>query len=328
MSQPAFAALPVIDSHVHFVHPERLDEILALMDEGPCARFNLVCIPNEDGSSHNPAAVYFKRRCPERAFISGALEYAPLPLDLDRLAERLAGQVYRLKERGFDGFKFIEGKPQVRKLLPFPLDGPIYAGVWAALEDLNFPVVLHAADPDEFWDPSRCPDWARTSGWDYTGGTFPTKEALYAEVEHILTRHPRMKVILAHFYFRSRDLERAARFLDTHPSACFDLAPHFDMYTDFSRQPEAARAFFIRFQDRILYGTDTDTRVLTRGERGSALMRSVPRTIRALLEYDGPFDAGGSRVLHGLALPPAVLHKIYHANFERLYADRPAPMKE
>ncbi len=313
-----FRDIPIIDSHVHFVHPERMDEILALMDEAHHARANLVCIPNPDATTHNPAALYFKEHHPERVFLSGALEYAPALADRAHASQILAGQVPALKARGFDGLKLIEGKPQVRKLLPLPLDGPEYAGLWAALESEQFPVVCHVADPDEFWDAERCPEWARRDGWDYSDGSYPSKEDLYTEVDHILARHPNLKITFAHFYFLSTDLARAARFLDHHPRVCFDLAPHIGMYHDFSRDPRAAWDFFLRYADRILYGTDMDTRVLARGAEGQAFMRSIPWLIRSFLETPGSYAINSSE-FNGLGLPPRVLEQIYHANFERIY---------
>jgi predicted TIM-barrel fold metal-dependent hydrolase len=322
-----FSSLPIIDSHVHFVHPERMDEILALMDAVPCARFNLVCIPNPDGSNHNPAALYFKQRHPERAYISGALEYGSALANLDHAPELLAAQIAALKARGFDGLKLIEGKPQVRKLLPHPLDGPLYAGMWAALEQENFPVVFHVNDPDEFWDAQRCPDWARESNWDYSDGSYPSKQDLYGEVDSILMRHPNLKIIFAHFYFLSVNLERAASFLDAHPGVCFDLAPHMGMYRDFSRASGAARSFFFRFQDRIIYGTDTDTRAIVRGPDGFRFMQSIPQFIRSFLERDGEFAMPDGARYQGLDLPREVLEKIYAANFERIYGAAPAPLK-
>ncbi|RPI87084.1 MAG: hypothetical protein EHM41_06165 [Chloroflexi bacterium] len=327
MDFSAFTSVPIIDSHVHFVHPEKMDEILALMDVVSCNRANLVCIPNRDATTHNPAALYFKEHCPERVYISGALDYLPLLPDFASGPSILAEQVRALKRRGFDGLKLIEGKPEVRKLLPYPLDGPVYAGMWAALEQELFPVVFHVADPDEFWDPEHCPGWARESGWDYSDGSHPSKEALYAEVDQILLRHPELKIIFAHFYFLSGDLERAARFLDNHPNVYFDLAPHIGMYWDFSKQPHEVRDFFIRYQDRILYGTDMDTRVLVRSGNGGRWILSITWLIRSFLEKEGEFATPDGTNYQGIGLPRDVLEKIYHANFERIYGALPAALK-
>ncbi len=217
----------------------------------------------------------------------------------------------------------IEGKPQVRKLLPHRLDGPLYAGMWDEVERENFPVVFHVNDPDEFWDKDRCPDWARASGWDYSDGSYPSKENLYAEVDNILARHPNLKIIFAHFYFLSRNLERASRFLDLHPAVCFDLAPHIDMYHDFSRDLEMARAFFVRHQDRIIYGTDTDTRALARGPQGVRFMQSIPQLIRSFLERGDAFTMNDGTRYQGLGLPRDVLEKIYATNFERMVGTTP-----
>ena len=319
MDYSAFQSFPIIDSHVHFVHPEHLEDILRLMNEAGHARANLVCIPNPDATTHNSTALYFKERHPGRVFLSGALEYAPMLADMAHASQILAGQVAALKAQGFDGLKLIEGKPQVRKLLPMPLDGPQYEGLWAAVEAAGFPVVFHVGDPDEFWDPQRCPGWARESGWDYSDGSYPSKEDLYAEVDAILRRHPRLKLILAHFYFLSANLERAAAFLDAHPEVCFDLAPHTGMYQDFSRSPAAARDFFLHYAGRILYGTDMDTRVLAGGPQRYAFVRSIPWLMRSCLESSGTFTINGSEY-RGLALPRPVLEQIYFANFERVFS--------
>jgi len=326
MDSHSLENVPIIDSHVHFVHPERMDEILSLMDAVPCTRFNLVCIPNPDATTHNPAALYFKQHHPNRTYISGALDYSVLA-DLDHASERLAAQIEALRQHGFDGLKLIEGKPQVRKLLPHRLDGPLYAGMWKALEREQIPVVFHVNDPDEFWDAERCPGWARESGWDYSDGSYPSKEDLYSEVDNILARHPRLKIIFAHFYFLSRDLERAARFLDDHPSTCFDLAPHLDMYLDFGHQPGATREFFQQYQDRIIYGTDTDTRSLVRGPDGIRFTQAVPVLIRSFLEKGGEFTMFNGKRYHGLDLSREVLEKIYASNFERMYGACPAPLQ-
>jgi predicted TIM-barrel fold metal-dependent hydrolase len=292
------------------------------METVPYQRVHLLSMPDPETTNHNAVAQAFKARHPDRVVTSGALDYTGLLRDGPERANDLAAQIFGLKAAGFYGLKLIEGKPQVRKLLPFPLDGHVYAEMWATLEALGFPVVLHVADPEVFWDPLQCPGWARRSGWCYGDGDYPPRESFYAEVDRILERHPNLKLTMAHFYFLSQDLERAAQFLDAHPSVCFDLTPHVDMYRDFSRDPIRARDFFLRYQDRIIYGTDLDTRVLQRGAEGMRFVLSLAWLIRALLEKEGAFAAPPDiedDTYHGLGLPYAVLNRIYRTNFERVY---------
>jgi predicted TIM-barrel fold metal-dependent hydrolase len=319
----SFLPLPVIDSHIHFVHPERITDIARIIETVPYEKVQLVCIPNPDGTNHNPAALYFKERYPQQTYLSGALDYRPVLYAGADPVETLARQVLDLKRAGFNGLKLIEGKPMVRKLLPFALDAPAYEGMWAALEQEDFPVVLHVADPDEFWDPVACPDWAKTSGWDYTDGSFPSKENLYGEVDHILARHPNLRITLAHFYFMAHDLQRAGRFLDAHPRISFDLTPHSAMYQEFSREPAQARAFLTRYADRMIFGTDTDTRVLVRGESGMRFMLDQIYMIRACLEWEDEFFAPSFGNLTGLGLDRPTLEKIYYSNFTRIYGACP-----
>jgi predicted TIM-barrel fold metal-dependent hydrolase len=207
--------------------------------------------------------------------------------------------------------------------------------MWASLEALEMPVVFHVADPETFWDAKLAPAWAKKAGWVYDE-TFPSKEALYAEVDHILERHPRLNLIFAHFYFLSADLERGGRFFDAHPNVCFDLTPGSEMYANFTRNYEATRAFFIHYQDRLLYGTDISSGSLRRtGERSMKRALACAWVVRTFLETDKCFTPPAiiARWLeddlegfHGLGLPRQVLEKIYHANFERLFGPSPAPL--
>ena len=328
--------IPVIDGHVHFNHLARMDDIMAIMEAGPVLRTNLVCTPNPGSINHNPALIAFKARFPDRAYISGALDYGPVLADPEHMSDILAAQVYALKAIGFDGLKMTEGKPTKRKWLPFPLDAPGYTGLWAALEELGMPVVLHAGDPEAYWDAERCPSRARARGWYYGDGTFPLKEELHAEVEHVLARHPRLKVTLAHFGFLSADLERASRLLDAHPNLCFDLAPGSEMYNNFTRDYDHSRDFFLHHQDRLIHATDTTTGGIGRdGDRG--VERALDRVwvVRTFLETDGVFappeglrrwlepDLRGWR---GIALSREVLTRIYRTNLERIYGPAPAPL--
>ena len=297
MDSTGFAAVPVVDGHIHFPHAEQMDGFVAVMDEQQLARANLVGTPDLQTISHNPALIHFKAHHPQRVYISGALDYTQVWADPARAPEAVAGQIAVLRSIGFDGLKVVEGKPMVRKMLGIPFDGPEYAKLWAALEEQGFPVVFHVADPEEFWDAKRCPDWART-----------------------------------------QDLQRAAAFLDAHPSVCFDLTPGVEMYLNFGQNLDAARDFFFKYADRLVYGTDIGASAIDQDpaqelDRPESLGRAW--VVRRFLESDRPFSAPegvghwlgmDAARFHGIALPLDVLEKMYHANFERVFGPAPAPL--
>jgi predicted TIM-barrel fold metal-dependent hydrolase len=328
-----FADIKVIDGHVHFRDIEQTDTVLEWMDQVGLACVNLVSTLNLETINQNAELVYLKARHPGRFYASGGLDYLQAMADRERMSEVLGNQVHALFIAGFDGLKLIEGKPTARKRLQIPLDAPEYEGMWAALEALRMPVVCHVADPEEFWDRDKVPSWALERGWFYGEGTYPTKEALYAEIDNVLARHPALKLILAHFYFLSADLERAARFLDARPSVCLDITPGGEMYNHFTRSGEAARAFFLRYQDRIVYGTDVSTRAI--GRDGIEIARSFSYFVRTFLETAEPFTPppliphwleADLDAIVPLNLPREALVKIYHGNFERLYHSMPVPL--
>jgi predicted TIM-barrel fold metal-dependent hydrolase len=198
------------------------------------------------------------------------------------------------------------------------MDGELYAALFAHLEAEGIPLLWHVADPPEFWTRDAVPLWARQQNWWYDE-SFPPKEQLDAECLHVLRRHPGLKVILAHFFFLSQDLPAADRLLDELPNVHLDLAPGVEMFHNVSRDPEAARAFFVRRADRILYGTDI----------GAAQHRTGPKRgwmVRHWLETDDVFDVPDDPLmtpddrpaLRGIALGEAELERIYAANFLRI----------
>lgn len=331
-----FADIPIIDGHIHYADPGSEGELVAFMETVPYARANLVSTARREAVNYNHALIHFKARHPGLAYISGALDYVEAHADGHQPAEVLANQVHRLVAAGFDGLKLIESKPAARKRFGIALDDPFYDVMWSALEGLGMPAVWHVADPETYWDPDLAPPGSFERGSFLGDGTFPTKEALYTEVDNVLGRHPRLKIIFAHFYFLGADLPRAKAFFEAHENVCFDLTPGFEMYEQFNRDIDAAHDFFSQHADRIIYGTDTSTRRLQAGNaQGWEHTLATAWTVRAFLETDGPFDLPGRfaerkpedmDTFRGIGLPCETLEKIYQRNFERLYGDAPAPL--
>jgi len=329
--------LPVIDAHIHLPFPSLCSQLEELTCEMNIDRVNLVSTPDMSAVNHNPAVVYYKWLHPASTYICGGLDHFSVQADLTQMSSAFANQVRALQAAGFDGLKLLESKPIARKIIDIPLDGPVYESMWAVMEKLAFPVVWHVADPEEFWDAEKCPAWVKNSGWFYGDGTYPLKETLYKEVEAVVSRHPGLKVILAHFYFLSADLPRAAAFLDAHANVCFDLTPGSEMYFNFMANPEATRWFFHRYQDRLIFGSDSGASAVEKPGQPLNRDETLGRTYfeRCFLEKEGPlaipagvahWNRPGQEV-HGLALEPELLQKIYCENFIRLFGRDPARLK-
>jgi hypothetical protein len=230
---------------------------------------------------------------------------------------------------GADGIKMLENKPTHRKLVDIPVDGPYFEDYFTHLEETGFPVLWHVCDPEEFWDAELTPKWAAEQGWGYDE-TYVPKEQLYAEVENVLNRHPRLKIVFAHFYFLSADLPRATAFLDRHPSISLDLAPGIEYLYNMSRDVDSAREFFIKYADRIILGTDIeDNNTL---DEAAKRLGIITRWLETDDEYRVPEGADfllgppADGIIRGLGLPDDVLTKIYHCNFERFAGPQPRPL--
>ena len=316
----------VFDGHVHMRSVADERSMLAIREATGIEKMTLVSIQNPEAGTGLPQSLHMKAKYPKQFFVFAGLNHAQR-LSGERVrTPSLAGQADALAEMGCDGIKMIEGKPTSRQHMDVPVTDAYFGDYWARVEELGSPIVWHVNDPEEFWDPVRIPGWAKERDWGY-GPDDVQKEDLYAEVDEVLTRHPNLKVIFAHFYFLSADLARAARFLDAHTTVHFDLAPGIEMLYNLSRDPVASREFFVKYADRIVFGTDLfSSLTVEQGRiRAGLVFRwiesedtfRVPEAADFLL---GPPEDG---IIHGMSLPTDVLTKIYHDNFVRLVGVEP-----
>jgi hypothetical protein len=313
--------------------------LLQVCDSLNIERFNIVCTPDRARLSLVPDALHLKAHHPQRVFVFGGLDVSVYFRAPQQVGAMYAGMIEPLIAAGCDGIKMIEGKPDMRKMLPIPpFDSDVFASYWEKMAQAQVPLIFHVNDPEEFWDASRIPDWAAQRGWFYGDGTFINNEAQYTEIFNLLSQNPSIKVIFAHFFFLSAQLPRLADLLDRYPNVSIDLTPGIEMYRNFSASIEKTREFFLKYQDRILFGTDIGSRaLLSTPQTDIELTESRERVtlIRNCLENSGEYhlQPGGGFLFgeqktpfRGLGLPESVLHKIYHQNFERVISPSPRPL--
>jgi predicted TIM-barrel fold metal-dependent hydrolase len=209
-----------------------------------------------------------------------------------------------------------------------PVDDPKLDPIWETCAKHGRPVVIHVADPAAFWLPldrfnERWHELNTHLTWLFADPKFPKREVLLDQLHKVIAKHPKTTFINTHFGNNAEDLASVAEKLDKYPNMYVDIDARI---SELGRQPYTARKFFLKYQDRIMFGTDTPPN------------RESYRVYYRFLETDDEyFDCAASHHrqgfwnIYGLYLPKEVLEKIYRTNAERILfgmtGEKPPPLK-
>jgi Tat protein secretion system quality control protein TatD with DNase activity len=319
-----FIDVPVVDCHVH--HRIQDKDMTALQEKGEA----LVETIRRSGleqmyvfGKNDHVSLELKRRYPGQFYAGG---YVPWTGETREFKEPdWHSYTDQLNDMGYEGVGEMGSKPVTRGI-HVPLDSKYYTGFWESCEEYNFPVLCHIGDVEDFWYEDLTPDWAKNRGWGYYNGDYPSLEEFYTEITHVLEKHTEPGIVLCHFLFMSPDLERATDFLETYGNANLDISPGVELLYNISRRRDDWRDFFVRFDDRIFFGTDIGM--------SSTVQEHLDRVwlMRNFLESDEEFYTPDTADVYltryeepfiGLDLPRTSLEKIYSKNFKRLWGDTP-----
>jgi len=197
------------------------------------------------------------------------------------------------------------------------VDDPELDPMWDACARLGVTVFIHTAEPQEFFQPLDMTNerWLELALFadrrNYQPGQV-TFEELMTERDNLFRKHPKTKFVAAHFGWHANDLGRAAKMLDQFPNVVTEVGA---ILYDLGRQPRAAHDFFVKYQDRILFGKDawepTEYPYYWR----------VFETKDEYFDYYRDYHAFWK--LYGMDLPDAVLKKVYYQNALRLLPGLP-----
>ncbi len=305
----------IIDCHFHAYAGQDCGVFIkALIGKSGLSAIGIASIPKALAHSehfYNTEAFKLKKEMPNKVYLFGGLDYTDKSYREGKVD--FSEQARKLFEAGADGMKMLEGKPNARKALGIPLDSSIFDSYYSYMEKKSYPIIMHVADPETFWDPDKEPEISKKRGWFWGDGTFSEKEQLYREAEAVLEKFPKLKIAFAHFYFLSADIKRASKFLDKWNNVSFDITPGWEMYDNFTGKSVEWREFFINYQDRLIFGTDnTPPLKNTHEEQLDCCIKTINK-IRDFLETDRAMLCGC-----GLKLGNKVLEKIYYGNFVKL----------
>lgn len=191
-----------------------------------------------------------------------------------------------------------------------PVDDVKLDPIWEVCAKYQRPVIIHVADPAAFFTPldrfnERWHELINHPYWLFHGDRFLPRQQLLDQLHAVIAKHSKTTFINTHFGNNPEDLAAVGRNLDKYPNMHVDIDAR---VSELGRQPYTARKFFIKYQDRIMYGTDR------------APDRERFRLYYRFLETDDEYFPcpPGPWMIYGIHLPREVLEKVYYTNAERV----------
>ena len=299
---------PVIDYHNHL---DALDptDVLRVMDE--CGIDRVVNITMRTGDAALQMIDKFHQAAADRFSTYGWMDWTDL--NSPDFFRRTVHRLEQLVERGACGLKLWKDlgtsiREQDGSLLR--IDDERLAPLFDKAAELRVPIMFHIADPDAFFQPidnhnERYEELAAHPEWSFHGSHF-TKPELLAQRDRVFARHPKTIFVGAHVAEHPEDLAYVSRLLDANPNLHVDIGAR---CAELGRQPYTAREFFLKYADRILFGTDLLPDVTM-----YRLHFRFLETRDEYFEYPSHASRQGRWNIYGLFLPDDVLRRVYREN--------------
>lgn len=262
---------------------------------------------------------YFKMPAPERFAVFGGVNWSAWTEHGDNFPDWAAKRLQVQKGWGAQGVKIW--KPfglSVRDHLGVlvSVDDPRLEPIWKTAGELGLPVLIHIADPVAFfWDLNpqneRWEELQAHPDWHFPAPQFPTFEFILQSLANLVSKYPATTFIGAHVGCYAENLDWVGNLLDRCPNFYVDIGARIP---ELGRQPYTARKFFIKYADRILFGTDMSPDLDS--------YRIYYRFLESddeYFNYDNEEPPGSGRWrIYGLYLPDDVLKKVYFQNAHRV----------
>ncbi len=305
------AKFPFIDVHNHqFSMPAQdLNALLKEMDD-----LNMKVMVNLSGRGRGSTEHLEKslanvhRTSPKRFIVFTNMDFAAIddPEWQGRMVKQLEDDV----KKGANGLKIYKNLGMFTndsKGNRIRIDDPRIGPVWEKCGELGIPVLIHSADPKQFWEPidknnERWLELKTHPGRRHD--TDPVKwETIIEEQHRMFKAHPKTKFINAHLGWYGSDLKKLGELMDALPNMYTEIGA---VIAELGRQPRAAKEFLTKYQDRVMFGKDSWV-----PEEYETYFR-VLETADEYFPYHKRYHAFWR--MYGLDLPDEILKKIYYKN--------------
>ncbi|RNC83788.1 MAG: amidohydrolase [Balneola sp.] len=309
-----FAKFPFIDVHSHLRRMGTMDLKKTALEMDSLNMRVLVNLSGRSGDALKEMVDAAEAQAPGRFIVFANIDFSGM--DDPDWTERTVAQLEEDVRNGAKGLKIFKNLGltvtdsngnRIRT------DDPRIDPVWALCGELGIPVLIHTGEPAVFWAPidENNERWLEMKQFPsrHRGDTtrYPSWEVVMQEQWNMFKKHPNTTFINAHFGWMANDLESLGKHLDEFPNVYTEIAA---IIAELGRQPRFAREFFIKYQDRILFGKDTYR------------PQEFHTYFRVLESNDEYFDYFRKRhafwKMYGLGLPDEVLEKVYYKNALRL----------
>jgi uncharacterized protein len=303
---------PFIDIHNHQGNMNTSDftDLVSKMD-----KLNMAVMVNLSGRGFRSSGDHLeksieniKNRYPNRFILFTNVDFNDI--DNPEWASRAVKQLEDDVRRGAKGLKIYKSLGMFNKDKNgkrIPIDDTRIDPVWAKCGELGIPVLIHAADPRQFWQPidknnERWLELKLHPGRRHDIDTIKW-EKIIEEQHAIFRKHPKTKFINAHLGWYGSDLKKLGQLMDKLPNMYTEIGA---VIAELGRQPRAAKAFLTKYQDRVLFGKDSWV-----PEEYETYFR-VLETEDEYFPYHKRYHAFWK--MYGIGLPDDILKKIYYKN--------------
>jgi hypothetical protein len=317
----AFAAIHPIDVHVHVFKTDpafqkmleqlklKLLDILVMDDTNPHRKQlqpqidDALALVRSSGGHIALCTTFDPYKFGSASFSADAVKQ----IDHDFAQGAVAGKVWKnigMEIKDSSGQYIMADDPKFE---------PIYRGIASHGKTL----MTHQGEPDVAWGPPDAsdPSWSyyqENPQWYVANRPgFPSKQRILEARDHVLAENPQLRMVGVHLGSMERNFDNIASHLDKYPNFAIDTAGRMEYLM--LMPPEKMRAFLIKYQDRVLYGTDLDL-------LPDANLSDVLKEWQSTYARDWKFLATGETLnvegkqVHGLNLPQPVLQKIFRSN--------------